>query len=164
MKGLKIAALAALSLLLVLSLLTVYLFYVAEVKVTGITAQGASAAADPEGFERLKASVASETFIGTKYYDIAEWKDASDYAYITYTISLRNGCLVPIDMVELQIVPMSDDILQLGDSQIHSISARSDGTLSATMLTSKDSHPVRDIIVTYYVWGVSFNIKTTYGG
>lgn len=163
MKGLKIAAFAALSLLVVLVLLTVYLFMVAEVEVTGITAQGISAASDVSGFDALKGSLDTQTFMGTLYNKPAEWKDAGEYVYITYTVNVRNGCLVPIDMVEVQVVPMADDILQLPEQAVHTVRARSEGSVNAVILTNKSTHPVREIIVTYYVWGVSFSVKSTYG-
>lgn len=34
---------------------------------------------------------------------------------------------------------------------------KSDGVFNAAILAPKDTHPVRELIVTYYVWGVSFS-------
>ena len=163
MKGLKIAAIASIALLVVLVLLTGYLFLMAEVRVTDISAQGVSAANDPEGFEALKQSIVTQTFMGTLYQKPEEWKDAGEYVYITYTVRVSNGCLVPIDMIEAQVVPLSSDILQTADFEVRSLNAKTDGELTVTILAPKDTHPVREIIVTYYVWGVSFNVKATYG-
>lgn len=163
MRGLKVGAIAAVSLLLVMVLLVGYLFATAQVSVVRLSAQGTSAASDPEGFEAVRQSVEEDTFQGMLYQKPLEWKDASEYAWLTYTIRLHNGCLVPLDMIEAQVVPQSMDILQTADLQVHSLAMKSDGDLQVTILTDKNAHPVRELIVTYYVWGVSFSLKTTLG-
>lgn len=162
-RGLKFAAIAAFSLLLVMVLLVGYLFLTAEVQVIDITAQGIPAGNDPEAFEALKASIEQETFYGTLYQKPLEWKDASEYIYLTYTLRIRNNCLVPIDMIEVQVVPQSDDILQVADLQVKSLDLKSEGELTVQILAPKDTHPIREMIVTYYLWGVSGNVKTVYG-
>ena len=164
MRGLKIAAIASVSLMLVMALLVGYFFLTAEVQVTAISAQGIPAGNDTAAFEQLKSAVTEGTFQGTLYQKPLEWKDASEYVYLTYTLRIRNNCLVPIDMIEAQVVPQSTDILQMGDFEVRSLEAKSEGDLTVRVLAPKDTHPVREIIVTYYVWGVSFNLKTTYGG
>lgn len=163
MKGLKIAAIASISLLLVMLVLVGYLFLTAEVQVVDVSAQGIPAANDPAGFEQLKTSVMEGTFQGTLYQKPLEWKDASEYVYLTYTIRLRNNCLVPIDMVEAQVVPQSTDILQIGDFEVRSLDLKSEGDLTVQILAPKDTHSVRELIVTYYLWGVSGSVKTIFG-
>lgn len=163
MRGLKITAIISFTLLLVMICLVGYLFLSSEVIVTNISAQGISPENDPEAFEKLKNAVADETFQGTLFQKPLEWKDASDYVYIEYTVTLQNNCLIPIDMLEVQIVPQSTDILQTADLDVHSLDLKSEGSLKACILSPKDAHPVREIIVTYYVWGVSFSLRTTYG-
>lgn len=163
MRGLKIAAIASFSLLLVMVLLVGYLFLTAEVTVVDISAQGISCGNDPEAFEKLKTSVEEGTFQGTLFQKPLEWKDASDYVYLTYTIRLRNNCLVPIDMVEAQVVPQSTDILQMGSLDVRSLDLKSEGEFQVQILAPKDTHPVREMIVTYYLWGVSGRIETLFG-
>ena len=163
MRGLKIAAIASVSLLLVMVLMVGYLFLTAEVRVTGVEVVGVSAAQDPAAFETLKNSVVEETFQGTLYQKPLEWEDPSEYVYLTYMLHIRNDCLVPIDMIEVQVVPQATDILQIGDFSVKSLDAKSEGDLTAQILAPKDTHSVRELILTYYVWGVSFNLKTTYG-
>lgn len=163
MRGLKVGAIAAVSLLLVMVLLVGYLFATAQVSVVRLSAQGVSAANDPEEFESVRQSVEEDTFQGMLYQKPLEWKEASEYVWLTYTIRLHNGCLVPLDMIEVQVVPQSEDILQTADLQVHSLAMKSDGELQATILTGQNAHPVREVIVTYYVWGVSFSLKTTLG-
>lgn len=163
MRGLKFAAIASVSLLLVMVLLVGYLFMTAQIEVIDITAQGISLANDPQAFETLKASIEEETFYGTLYQKPLEWKDASEYIYLTYTLRIRNHCLVPIDMIEVQVVPQSEDILQMPDLQVKSLDLKSEGDLTVQILAPKDTHPIREMIVTYYLWGVSGNVKTVYG-
>lgn len=163
MRGLKIAAIASVSLLIVMTLMVGYLFLTAEVRVTSVAVEGVSAADDPAAFEALKTSVVDETFQGTLYQKPLEWGEPGDYVYLNYTLRLRNDCLVPIDMIEVQVVPQATDILQIGDFTVKSLDPKSEGDLSVRILVPKDTHSVRELIVTYYVWGVSFNLKTTYG-
>lgn len=160
MRGLKIGAIVAASLLVVMLLMLTYLFLTAEVTVSVVGSEGVSAAEQSESFDTLKAALDQETFMGTLYQKPDQWKAAEDYVYLTYTISVNNGCLVPIDMIEVQVVPQPTDIMQLADLQPHSLNPKSQGNVTATILAPKDTHPVREIIVTYYVWGVSFQVKT----
>lgn len=163
MRGLKIAAIASVSLLVVMVLLVGYLFMTAEVQVIDITSVGIPCANDPAAFEALKTAVAEGTFQGTLFQKPLEWKDASEYVYLNYTIRLRNNCLVPIDMVEAQVIPQSTDILQMGNLDVRSLDLKSEGDLTVQVLAPKDTHPVREMIVSYYLWGVSGRLKTVYG-
>jgi len=162
-RGLKFAAIASFSLLLVMVVLVGYLFLTAEVQVVDIQAQGISAANDPAAFEMLKESIRQDTFYGTLYQKPVEWKDASEYVYLNYTLRVRNNCLVPIDMIEVQVIPQAGDILQVADLQVKSLDLKSEGDLTVKILAPKDTHPIREMMVTYYLWGVSGNIKTVYG-
>jgi len=163
LRGLKIAAIASFSLLLVMLLLVGYLFLTAEVQVVDIKAQGISCQNDPQAFEALRTSVEEGTFQGTLFQKPLEWKDASEYVYLTYTIRLRNNCLVPIDMIEAQIVPQSTDILQVGDFDVRALDLKSEGDFQIRVLAPKDTHAVREVIVTYYLWGVSGRLETILG-
>ena len=124
---------------------------------------GAYATDNATQFDQLRAQVQQGTFEGT-LFNTAQMGGAENYAFITYTLTLSNQCLVPVDMVEVQVVPDPADVLQVGDLTVHSLDAKTTGDVKATILTAKDSHAIRELIVTYYVWGVSFTIRTTYGG
>ncbi len=163
MRGLKIAAIAAVSLLLVMALLVCYLFLTAHVTIVRVDTSVSSAQTDTAAFEALKTSVEEDAFQGTLYQKPTEWKQAGDYEYRDYTVRMRNDCLVPIDMIEVQVVPQSTDILQLGDRSVHSLDAKTEGDIAARVLVPKDAPAIREIIVTYYVWGVSFHLKATGG-
>ena len=151
MKALKITALVMSALLLVMT---------AEVTAQVVSSVGVSAAEQEGYFSSLKKSVEEDTFIGTLYQKPTQWKEAADYVYLQFSVNVYNGCLVPIDMIEIQVVPQPTDILQLRDQQVYSLNPKSDGIFNAAILAPKDTHPVRELVVTYYVWGVSFQVKT----
>ena len=109
---------------------------------TGVEVVGVSAAQDPAAFEALKNAVEEETFQGTLYQKPLEWKDPSEYVYLTYTLRIRNDCLVPIDMIEVQVVPQTTDILQIGDLSVKSLDAKSEGDLTVQIL-APEGYPFR---------------------
>ena len=150
--------------LVVLSVALVgYFFATAKVSISAYSANGVQASAKAELFEQIKDAVQQNTFTGT-LFQTGELGTADQYAFITYTLRLNNQCLVPVDMVEVQVVPDPNDVLQIGDTAVHAMDAKTQGDVSVTILTTKDSHSIRELIVTYYVWGVSFSIRETYGG
>lgn len=140
-----------------------YFFATAKVTITAYDAKGAQATQNQALFDQLKNDVAQNTLRGT-LFKTATLGNATDYAFITYTVRLSNQCLVPIDMVEIQVEPDPEDVLQIGDTAVYSLNARSVGDITATILTAKDKDAVREVIVSYYVWGVSFTIRQTIGG
>lgn len=161
MRALKYIAIF-MAILLILSLLFVgYFFLTANVSIVAFKAQGVQAADVPEQFEGIKASVENETFRGT-YFNNTPLGEAEKYALVTYTLRIGNDCLVPIDMIEVQVVPNPNDLLQLGDQAVYSLQPKSQGDITATILTLKESHSVRELLVSYYVWGISFTIQETY--
>ena len=162
MTFLKYLMLFMIALVIVVGVIVGYFFLTAKVTVADYESTGTSASFEAELFSQVKQYAALDAFPGTMFTD-AEIGEAADYAFITYTITLNNQCLVPIDMIEVQIIPKDSDILQIGKYDVHSIKAKSTGTVSATIMTKKDSHTVREVIITYYVWGMSFSIRTICG-
>ena len=158
---------AAMVLMIALVVLTLglvgYFFATARVNVASYKVSGAYATDNAAQFEQLRAQVEQGTFEGT-LFNSAQMGGAENYAFITYTLKLSNQCLVPVDMVEVQVVPDPADVLQVGDHTVYSLDAKTTGDVKATILTARDSHSIRELIVTYYVWGVSFSIRETYGG
>ena len=138
MRGLKIAAIASVSLLLVMVLMVGYLFLTAEVRVTGVEVVGVSAAQDPAAFETLKNSVVEKPFRALCIKSPWNGRTLREYVYLTYTLHIRNDCLVPIDMIEVQVVPQATDILQIGDFSVKSLDAKSEGDLTAQILAPKE--------------------------
>ena len=130
------------------------------VEATGLTPH--TALEQQATFDDLKTRMALNAVQGTVFAQ-EPLGAASDYTFYTYTLRLRNDCFLDLDMIEIQIVPAEGDVLQLGDLQPKGLPARTTGDISATILTQNGTHSVREIIITYYVWGVPHTLKTTYG-
>lgn len=150
-------------LLLIASLVGVgYLYLTANVTVEAIGVVAVEAASQPDMFQALARQVEEQRVIGTAY-TTAPLSDAANYQFYTYTVRLKNNCFVTADMVEVQVTPMQGDVLQLADSSARALSARATGDLSTTILTDINMHSVRELNISYYMWGIPFTIRTAYG-
>jgi len=159
---LKYLMLFMIALVIVVVVVVGYFFFTVKVTVADCSISGSAATLQPELFQQIKQYTELDAFQGTLFTDEAIG-DAEDYAFITYTIQLSNQCLVAVDTIEIQVIPEDGDVLQIGDYTVHSLDAKTSGSVSATILTAKNNHSVRDVVITYYVWGVSFSIEYTCG-
>ncbi len=141
---------------------TGYLYLTANVTVTGTGCTAADAADMADTFGALKAAIASEAFVGTLYQAKPELGDPGAWQFYTYKVRLRNASFLPAEAVEIQVTPMDADVLQIGDTVRHDLQARSTGDFTATILTKKEMHNVRELMVTWYIWGMPFSQKVTY--
>lgn len=139
-----------------------YLYLTANVTVEAIGVVAVEASTQPELFAQLKQQVESQQVLGTAY-TTQPLGDAESYQFLTYTVRLKNSCFVTADMVEVQVTPMQGDVLQTADTSARALSARSTGDLTATILTDINMHSVRELNITYYMWGIPFSLRTTYG-
>ena len=156
-----------------------YLYMTANVSVVAVGMTATEATVQQATFDKLKTDhaenlVTMKELINFTYnlgsYDYypgvrndTELGEAQAYQFYTYTVRLRNFSMLTCDMVELQVTPREGDVLQMGNEQSKALSAGATGDISATVLTSVESLPVRELIITYYVWGIPFTVKTTYG-
>ncbi len=138
-----------------------YLYMSANIFVEAVGVVAVDAPSQSDAFEALKEQVRLGAVLGTPYVPAQELKDAEHYQFFTYTVRLRNNCAVPADMVELQVTPMSGDILQIGSYQDVKLPAHQTTDVTATILTDVNMHAIREVNVTYYIWGVPFTMKTT---
>ena len=157
----RAAAIILLVLCLAAAGLTGYLYFNANVIVTEVSCVAADAADQAEMFAQLKAAAGNGTFTGTPF-DTEEIGSAEDYLFYTYTVRVNNGSFVDAEVAEIQVTPMSGDVLQTGESAPRKIPARSEGTIQTTILTRKGSHNVREMTVTWYLWGLPFSAKAAY--
>ncbi|MFH1513771.1 MAG: hypothetical protein ABIG45_10510 [Bacillota bacterium] len=162
MTFLKYLMLFMIALLVVVIVVVGYFFFTAKVTVAGCDIMGDAATLQPDLFRQIKQYAALDAFQGIMFSQ-EPIGDAADYVFITYTLQLSNQCLVPIDIIEVQVIPKEGDVLQVGEFTVHSLQPKTRGSVSATILTKKDSHSVREVLITYYVWGVSFSIRYTCG-
>lgn len=128
------------------------------VEATGVMA--VDAATQPELFARLRNQVETGRVNGTLFQS-GTLGSAEQYQFYTYTVRLRNDCFFTADMVELQVTPMTGDVLQLGDETARALPARTSGDIQATILTDASMHSVRELNITYYMWGMPFSLRTT---
>lgn len=159
----KAAAIVSVILLIVCLIGIGVLYATAEMTVEAVSVVAVEAAAQPELFNQLRQQVETGSVLGTAYTTQTWLDDASHYQFYTYAIRLRNDCFVTAEMIEAQVTPMDGDVLQIGDFSVKQLPGRSRGDLQVTILTNIGMHPVRELNVTYYVWGMPFTLKTTYG-
>jgi len=140
----------------------VYLYMNTNITITSINMSAYPAAQWEDHFDEYKKGIESSTAIGT-IFDTTPLSQIDQYVFNTYTVSVLNNSFIPAEMVELQIVPAQGDVLQTLTADVVSIPSKSQGQVSATVLSNKDAHNVRQVIVTYYLWGYYFTLTKTYG-
>lgn len=138
------------------------LYLTANVTVEAVGVIAVEASTQPDLFAELKEQQRSGYVTGTSYTS-DPIGSAENYQFYTYTVRLKNNCFLTADMVELQVTPMEGDVLQIGATSAKALPARSTGDIQATILTDVNMHAVRELNVTYYMWGAPFTIRTTYG-
>lgn len=138
-----------------------YLYMTANVVVEATGVSAIPTANQPELFDSLATQMRLGAVIGTPFIAAQELAGPENYQFYTYTVRLRNNCAAPADMVELQVSPMAGDVLQIGNFTEVKLPAGQTVDVSATILTTANMHPIREVVVTYYVWGVPFSVKTT---
>lgn len=149
-------------LILIVTLVGVgYMYMNANIYVEAVGVIATDAQSQQALFEELQTQLRLGAVVGTPYTAAQELAGPEDYQVLTYTVRLRNNCSVPADMVELQITPMAGDILQVGSSQDVKLPAGQTVDATATILTGVNMHAIREVTITYYIWGVPFTMKTT---
>lgn len=138
-----------------------YMYMTANITVDTVSVVAMEAANQPVHFAELRQQLRLGAVTGTPFVQAQELADAENYQFLTYTVRLKNGTAVTADMVELQVTPMAGDILQIGS--YHDVKLPSGQTVdaTATILTDRNMHSIREVTITYYIWGVPFSMKTT---
>lgn len=139
-----------------------YLYMNARVTVEFVECIATDAVDQAAYFDQLKERVENESFIGTRF-SRTPLTTPEDFQFYTYTVRVNNRSFLPAEMVEIQVTPMGSDLLQIGDTIACNAEAGKATELSATILTTKDMHNVREGTVTYYLWGLPFSTKITLG-
>jgi len=139
-----------------------WLYFSANLTVTYDSCIATDGVTQADYFDQLKKQVNSGSFIGTVYGD-KNLLTADQYQFLTYTVTLDNHAFLKAETAEIRITPMQGDILMIGDQTEHSVPSGKKGILSATILTARDMHSVREATVTWYFWGIPFSEKLTLG-
>lgn len=115
-----------------------------------------------EVFNKVKASLKNDTFIGTRFTG-EELDAAEQYQFLTYTIHINNHSFLKAEVIEIRITPMQGDVLQIGEESAYDLPSGKQMDLSATILTDRAMHSVREATVSCYFWGIPFTTKLTLG-
>ena len=146
--------------LLVSGVLGYALFNTALV-VEGQGLQVISAADMPEEFNALRQAVGSNTVSGALFRN-QEIVNAGDYNFYVYTLRLKNNCLVPACMTEVQLSPLQMDVLCYDEDVRVDIAPGESRDVWCVLLTEGTPTAVRELTVTYYLWGNPQTVKYTY--
>ncbi len=157
----KRAAIALMILLLIFAGIVGWALLHTNLKVIGKSLQSIPASEREEEFAALREAVRQQSLIGTQVKS-GELGDASDYSYYVYTLRLKNDGLADAEMLEVQIAPLDGDILFYGEKEEIILRAGDTRDVWCVLLTTGNPHPVRDIYVTYYLWGHPQEVKYTY--
>ena len=139
-----------------------YLYFNASLTVTYGSVVATDPVTQPDVFTQIRASLENDTFVGTRY-GTADLGGPEDYIFYTWSVRLDNKTFLPADTIEIQVTPMTGDVLSIGDPAGHTLSSGGSTELSATFLTARDKHSVREAIVSWYVWGLPFSTRITLG-
>lgn len=157
----KTAAILLVILALILGSVLCYGLFNTTLQITGKNLQTFSAAERIAEFSTLQAAVEQRSVIGTVLQD-QPLEAAENYRYYVYTLRVKNKGLVDAEMVEMQIAPIAQDILYYGPTEEIIIRPGETRDIWCTLLTREATHAVRDLHVTYYLWGHPHEVKYTY--
>ena len=138
------------------------LYFSAKIEVRFVSCIATDGITQVEFFDDLKEKVESSAFDGTRFSDVP-LLTADQYQFLTYTVRLDNHAFLPAQTIEIRITPMEGDLLQLGDTNCYDLASGKHTELSATILTSRNMHSVREATISYYCWGIPFTEKITLG-
>lgn len=132
-----------------------------NLQVTGKALQTLPARDRAPQYDALRAAVERQSLLGTVLKK-TEMGPAENYSYYIYTLRLKNNGLVPAEMVEMQVAPIENDVLFYGDTAETVIPPGEEKDVWVVLLTEGTPHSVRDLYVTYYLWGHPQEVKFTY--
>ena len=137
------------------------LYMTANIYVDACGVVTVEASAQQEQFDALATQLRTGAVIGTPFTSATELSDSKNYQFCAYTIRLKNDCRIPAEMVEVQISPMAGDVMQIGTTHLADVPAGGTADVTAAILTDASMHTIREVTITYYMWGVPFSLKTT---
>lgn len=139
-----------------------YLYFTARLDIRFETCIATDGITQLDFFDTLKSKVASSAFVGTRFMN-GDLGAADQYQFLTYTVRMDNHSFLKAELIEIRITPMQGDVLQIGEESEHDLPSGQHLDLSATILTARGMHSVREATVSYYFWGIPFTTKLTLG-
>ena len=138
-----------------------YALFNTALVVEGKGMQVLSASQRMEDFEALREDIERGTVEGA-LFDATVPMNAADYNFYVYTLRLKNNCLVPAEMVEVQLSPGGQDVLCYDEKTLVTIAPGESRDVWCVLLTRGTPSAVRELTVTYYLWGNAQTVKYTY--
>lgn len=166
----KRAALTALALMLAAGRLLIWGAVGTRLDITAHSPIALPAEDHAAEFERLKKAAAKGSLIGT-VYSSASLGGAEEYELIIYTVTLRNRGLLPAAMAEVNVSPAGNDILCYTDGSASgeipdvTVPAGASRDIRCVLLSRRAARQsaVRDLYVSYHIWGNPFTVRVTAG-
>lgn len=112
-----------------------------------------------EQFELLRTQLDEGAFTGRAFTQEA-LGNAEDYAFVTYTLRVKNVGFIPAEWITLLITPGTGDVLEMAPSNAQALGAMSEGDLKAVVLKKGDGNDnARAAQVTYYAFGRPYAVN-----
>lgn len=137
-----------------------YLYIHSQLTVEAAGCIATDAVTERETFDRLKAEALGDTLVGTVFQPPKE-ATAENSLFYSYTLKITNHTFLKAEVIEISITPMNGDWLQTGETEAFDLKSGQSMEMSATILSAKGGHQVREATVTYYFWGIPFSTKVT---
>lgn len=157
----KTAAIVLLIAVLVVGGLLGYGLFNTSLDIIGKALQTFPAAERMDEFNSLTMAMEQKSLLGTILRE-EDLGSAEEYSYFVYTLRVKNSGLVAAEMVEMQIAPIQQDVLFYGPTEEIIIPPGQTQDIQCVLLTRGNPHPVRDLHITYYLWGHPHEVKYTY--
>ena len=129
-----------------------------ELGITGWGVRPVEAADLADRYADWTEALEARAFTGFVYSSQATGEKAR---FVTYTLRLRNGGLLPAEAVELQLVSENGDLAARQEPAVVRIPPGAEATLDLTLLTESRGSLRRDLVITYYLWGTLHTLRYT---
>ncbi|MCL2812348.1 MAG: hypothetical protein FWD25_10755 [Clostridia bacterium] len=153
----RVLAWALLVITIFAGLLIAYSLYAAELRVTQAQVRVAPAAEMATQFQGLYRAVQERAVLGKQFQE-GPTDDPDAYDFHIYTVHLRNNGLVPADWVRLDVLPEPGAVLQSESESAGYVPAVSPGEIQLVVLAQRGASPARQLSLTYFIWGRSYNL------
>ena len=157
----KAAAIGLIAAVLIVGGVLGYALFNANLQVVAKGMQSLPAGERAAEFEALRVSARQGSLLGTLLKS-GEMGPAPNYSFYVYSLRLQNNGLVPAEMVEMQVSPAPQDVLFYGTEEEIVIPPGETRDVWCVLLTEGSPTPVRDLYITYYLWGHPQEVKFTY--
>lgn len=128
-----------------------YIVWASELHVLPESGVVESAADRAQAFENLLSAAHIGSTDVSVYSDISGTAD--QYSFVTYTLRLRNGNILPAEWLQIHLTPQPGDVL-LVKSTVEDVPGLSEKLLTVVLLTERSTASyARTAALTYYVYG-----------